>query len=170
MERHQRVVDPALVEEERGQEHARRHEQENRARSRPTHDRGPGDRINEQGEAPADEHGSEGVVTPLGPLAPALGNDPRRQREHERPHGHVDEEDPAPAEVLRENAAGEDTDSRAATTECAPHPERLVPLGSFFEARHHDRERRRRDDRPTEALDGTGRDQHPLGLSHAADE
>src|SRR6266540_1366915 len=103
-------------------------------------------------------------------LAPALPNDPRRQREHERSNRNVDEEDPLPPQVLRQHAAGEHADGGAAAAERTPDPERLVPVRALLEARHHDRERRRRDDRAAESLHAAGGDQHPLRLGEPAHE
>ena len=83
---------------------------------------------------------------------------------------HVDEEDPLPAEVLGQHAAGEHADRGARAADRAPDPERLVALGALLERRHDDRERGRRDDRRAEALNGARADQHAFGAREAAGE
>ena len=67
------------------------------------------------------------------------------------PTGHVDEEDPLPAGVLREDAAEEHAGRCAAAAHRAPDAERLVALRALLERRRDDRERRRRDDRRADA-------------------
>ena len=163
VERHQRVVNTTLVDEKSNEQCPRSHEQENRPRGRPAHIGRSRDGVDEQGQAPADEDRAEGVVAPLGAFALAFGDNARRQGEHQRTDRHVDEEDPFPAQVLRQHAAGEHPDRRAAAAERTPDSQSLVSLSALLEARHHDRERGRRDDGAAESLHRSSHDQHPLG-------
>src|SRR2546430_1734519 len=55
-------------------------------------------------------------------------------------------------------------------TSNAPEAKSLVSPGALLEARHHDRERGRRDDGAAEPLHRSRHDQHPLGLREPADE
>ena len=64
---------------------------------------------------------------------PALAHVARRERERERADRHVDEEDPLPAEVLRQHAAGEHADRGARAADRAPDAERLVALRPLLE-------------------------------------
>ena len=103
--------------------------------------------------------------------ATALRDEPRRQRDDRDAHGHVHEEDPLPAEVLREDAAEEDAGRGAAPRDRAPDPERLVPLrAAVAEGRVDDREGRGRDDRTAEACDGAEGDQPRAAIREAAHE
>ena len=91
--------------------------------------------------------------------ARALRDEAERQEQHQRPDGDVDEEDPLPAEVLRQDPAEEHARRGARAPERAPDPQRLVALGALAKGRRHDREGGRRDDRRAEALHGARADQ-----------
>ena len=83
---------------------------------------------------------------------PALGHDPRRQRERGGPDRDVQVEDVLPAGVAGEKPAGDQPDGRAGGAEAAPDPERLVALGALVEHVHHDRERGGEHERRAEPL------------------
>ena len=117
------------------------------------------DRVDEQREPAGDAERADRVEAPVAEVGVALGNDPRREREHERSDRDVDEEDPLPAEVLREDAAEEHADRGARAAERAPDAERLVAVCALLERRRHDRQGRRRDDRRAESLHGAREDQ-----------
>ena len=103
-------------------------------------------------------------------LDPALADDPRGQRKDERPDRDVHEEDPLPAEVLRQHAAEQDADRGTATPERTPDAERLVPVRALLERRRDDRQRCRRDHGPAESLHRARRDQHTFAVRKAAHE
>ena len=60
-----------------------------------------GQRVDEQHQAAGDRERTGGVEVPVCEAATALTQQPRRHGEHERADGHVDEEDPRPAERRR---------------------------------------------------------------------
>ena len=64
------------------------------------------------------------------------------------PIGHVEEEDPLPADGLGDHAADEQAERAARGPDGAPDAERLVALGTLAEGRHQDRERRRESSLP----------------------
>ena len=98
----------------------------------------------------------------------ALGDQPRCDRGGGEADRHVHPEDPFPAEALGEDAAEEDADGAAGAGDGPPGPERLVALGTLPEGDGDDRERRRRDDRGAEPLDGAGDDELDVVLGEAA--
>ena len=71
----------------------------------------------------------------------------------------VDEEDPRPAQVARQQAAEQHADGGAATRGCAVDAEREVALAALGEGGDEERERGRREQRSAEALEGAERDQ-----------
>ena len=84
------------------------------------------------------------------------------------PIGHVDEEDPVPAQRLRERAAGEQPDRAAAGGHERVHAHRLGLLGPLGELGHDDREDHARGDRAADALEQARADQHRLAVRHPA--
>jgi hypothetical protein len=78
----------------------------------------------------------------------------------EKADGHVDVEDPLPADVLREHAAEEHADGGARPCDGAEDAERLVPLRALREHHGDDREHRRGKDRAGGALEQAGGDEH----------
>src|SRR5205085_12000596 len=151
-ERHEGVGDALLPEREAGEESDGDGEQPDRSGGAPAHDRRARERVDEQRETAGDRDGAEDVGPPLEADA-ALADEPPREHERAGSDRDVDEEDPLPAEVLRQHAAREDADCGAGAADRAPDPERLVSLGALIERRRDDRERGRRDDRGPEALD-----------------
>ena len=76
--------------------------------------------------------------------------------------GDVHEEDPLPAESVRENAAEENARGRPEPADRAPDAECDVALPALGERRREDRQSRRRDDGRTEPLESARGDQRPL--------
>src|SRR6185312_7110633 len=95
-------------------------------------------------------------------LVARLRNETQREDEGDDTDGHVDEEDPWPGEVLRQEAAENEADGRTADCDRRPNPERACAFPTFRERGRDDRERGGRDERGAEALQRTGTDQHPL--------
>ena len=62
----------------------------------------------------------------------------RRQRDRGDAHRHVDEEDPGPAQVRREQAAEQDPCGRAAPGCRTVDPERDIPFAALREPRHQE--------------------------------
>ena len=73
-------------------------------------------------------------------------------------------------EQIREDTAEQDACRRAEAADGAPDAERDVPLAAFAEGRHQDRERRRRDHRCAEALQGAGADERRLAPGEPREE
>jgi hypothetical protein len=94
----------------------------------------------------------------------------RREGEDSSPDGNVDEEDPVPAERVREDSAEQDTDCPAARGYEAEHAHRLGPLGRLGEERHDQGEGDRGDDGSAEALDRARSDKEALRRRETAAE
>src|SRR5262245_65445624 len=75
----------------------------------------------------------ETCVSTSDPAGDRAGRGPERERG--RPHRDVDEEDPPPAGAVDERAADQPRGGGADTAQCAPDPQRLVPLGALSKAR-----------------------------------
>ena len=100
----------------------------------------------------------------------ALG-DERGRREHgDGGDGHVDEEDPLPAERVDQDAAGDDAERAADAGQRAPDAERDVALTAGGERDGQQGEGRGGEQRGADALDGAGRDQRRLRSGEAARE
>ena len=78
---------------------------------------------------------------------------PQGERDDGDPDREVDEEDPLPAEHVRENSAEQDPDAPAAGGDEPEDAHRLGALGRLGEEHHHQRERDGGDDRAPETLD-----------------
>ena len=165
---HRRLV-PRLDHDERCEQGARGDQQPDRAAARPADVRRLRDRVHEECEVPGCGDRAARVEAAQAGDA-ALADERPRQREHERADRHVDEEDPLPAGVLREDAAHQHAGRGAAAGHGAPDPERLVALRALLERRRDDRERRRRDDRRADALHRARRDQDADGAGEPARE
>ena len=109
-------------------------------------------------------------VQRLPPRGAALVHEARREDEGQRADRDVDEEDPLPAEVGRQDAAQQDADRGAAAAQRSPDAECLVALGALLERGHHDRERGRRDHRGPDTLNRTRRDEDALRPGEPAEE
>ena len=86
------------------------------------------------------------------PLRAAVTQQERRERDRSEPDRDVDEEDPRPAEIRRDDAAKQDARGRAAARGGAVDPERTVALVTLGERRHQERERSRREQRASQPL------------------
>ena len=92
----------------------------------------------------------------------ALGEEKRCQREAGDSDGDVDEEDPLPAQSVREDAAEQHAGRGTEAADGAPDAKGDVALTPLGEGDGEDRERGRRDDRRAEPLERAGSDQRRL--------
>ncbi len=123
-ERHDRRTVAQLDHDERREEHRRADQLLDRVRGAPADLRRLRDRVDEEREARGDRDRAARVEAAQA-CDPALAHDRTREREHERADGHVDEEDPLPAGVLREDAAER---ARPQRRRCRPSlPRRRAP-------------------------------------------
>ena len=126
------------------------------------------DRVDEQREAGRDEHRADQVEGADGVLHAALVEQARREQDGREADRRVDEEDPFPADVLREHAAQQHAHRSAGSGDGTPHGQRLVALVALGERRGEDRERRGRDHRGAETLNRARADQEVAGCGKAA--
>ena len=166
---HQRLGVPELPDHEADEQRDRYREEGDRASRDPAVPARLGDGVDEQGEPARHQHGA-GCVERLDARVTALLQQDRREDEARHADRDVDEEDPGPAEHGREHAAEQDARRGAEAADRAPHAERDVPLAALGEGHRQDRERRRRDHRRAEALNGARRDQRRLGPRQAGEE
>jgi hypothetical protein len=99
----------------------------------------------------------------------ALVDRPAGDDDSEHAHRDVDEEDPAPVDVLSDQAAEQRADGQRHGGDARPDADRHAPL-TGREGRGDDAERRRVHDRRAETLDGAGADQEVRIGSKAARE
>jgi DNA-binding MarR family transcriptional regulator len=118
-----------------------------------------GHRVDEQHQPAGDRRSAGEVEVPVLELGTALAQEPRADPEDEGADGHVDEEDPRPAQRAGQGAAEQDARSAAASRGCPPDAESEVSLTAFPEGRRQDRERGRREQRRSQALEGAEADQ-----------
>jgi hypothetical protein len=85
-----------------------------------------------------------------------------RQRDQRDPDRHVDPEDPVPADAIDHGTADERPERDGEAGDAAPGADREAAL-ALGERGGEQRERERRDDRPTRALQGPGGDQRAGG-------
>ena len=105
-----------------------------------------------------DERGTDVVEAALlGSLA--LRHVARREEHRDDGDRDVDEEDPAPAGVLGEDAADDDAGHAADAAEAAPHAERLRPLALVGEHQRDQRQRGRRHGGGRSSLEEAHRDE-----------
>ena len=150
----------ASMSDERDQQHGRGDEPHDRPARAPAVVGRLRDRVDEQREPGGDRRRRRRRPARSGAPSGSRARTAARAANTSDADRHVDEEDPLPAEVLRQHAAGEHADRGAGAAHRAPDAERLVALGALLEGRHDDRERGRRDDRGAEALHGARGDQH----------
>ncbi len=156
------LLRPVLDHQERGQQRRRCREQRDRSRRAPAVLRCLGDRVDQQHQPARARDRTERVKPPARGGEPAVGHDPGCERQRGGPDRDVQIEDVLPPGVAGEKPAGDHTDGRAAGTEAAPDPERLVALGALFEHVHHDRQGGGQHDRRAEPLNGPRCDQRHL--------
>jgi hypothetical protein len=122
-----------------------------------------------EGDQPAgDREGTEHVDPAPAQVGTLLGDPAQRGQGHGQPDGHVDQEDPVPAEELGEDAAGQHADRAAGPEHGPPDPEGPVALGALRERGGDDGQGGRRDHGAAESLDGPGHDEHRLVGGQAA--
>ena len=162
-ERHERRVGSELPPEKGGDQHDGERREADRLRRGPAVVRRLRHRVDERDEPGGDQRPRRPDRCDGRPPRPRPSEiKPRGEGEDRDPDGHVDEEDPLPAEVLDEDPAEQDARRRTASGDRAPDPERLVPLRAAVpEGGADDRERRRGDDRGAEALVAPGRGSAP---------
>ena len=85
-------------------------------------------------------------------LRTALVQQHRCEQHRRNPDRNVDEEDPRPAQVARQNPAQQDAGGGATAGGCPVDAEREVAIASFGEGGHEQRQRRRRKQRAAEPL------------------
>ena len=129
-----------------------------------------GQRIDEQHQPGGDRRGAGDVEVAMPQLGAALIQEPRRNENHGRADGDVDEEHPRPGEIRGEHAAEQHARCAAGAGGGAPDAERAVPLATLPERRHQDRERRGGEQGAAETLQGAKRDQRALGPGESAQE
>ena len=100
----------------------------------------------------------------------ALLQQNRRQHDCGDAHGYVDEEDPGPAQVGRQDAPEQHAGGGAAAGRSAVDAQREVALTALRECGHQQRERGRSQQRPTEALHRPEGDQRALRPGEPAQE
>ena len=118
------------------------------------------DAVDEQREPARHGRRADEVEAPLIGLVAALADERTRDGEHGHADRDVDEEDPFPTEVAREDSAEEHTGRSTAAAHRAPDSERLVAVGSLFERRRDDRQRRRRHEGRADPLHRASGDEH----------
>ena len=146
-------------------------QQAERLRGRPAHLVAVDDRVD--GEHQRRGHGDGAARR----RAACPGARPAAARKHEQREDDdrdadrdVDEEDPVPAERVREDPAEEHADRAAAGGDEAEDAHRLRALGGLGEERHDQRERDRGDDRASDALHRPRADERRLRAREAARE
>ena len=115
------------------------------------------DGVDHRGETRGHEDGAGDVEFGRGVSIAHLLEVERRGHARHDAEGHVDEEDPAPRDEARENAAEQRAHGTARARDRAPRTDGLGKTGSM-ERRHDDGERRRRQDGSADALNRANRD------------
>ena len=161
---------PRFDRRERRQQCRGRGEQRDGLRVAPARLRRVDDRVDQQREGAGDRQRARRVVA--APLArrPALAQEHGRERQRERSHRDVDEEDPLPAQAVDDGPTDQPCGRAAEPAEGAPDPERLVALRALVEDRRDDREGGRRHDGRADSLQRTGRDQGLVRPGQAAQQ
>ena len=161
-QRHQRVRLASFDQHEEAAEHCGSDEQSDRLGRDPADAGRLRDRVHEQHDRTGDGERAERVVAPMGDLEPAFPHHEWSREQHDCPDRDIHEEDPLPADVLRQDAAEDHPDRSPAPGERTPDTERLVPFSPLREGGADDRKSRWRDDRSADPLDGSHRDQRRL--------
>ncbi len=169
-QRHQRVGDPGLAEDERGEQSDRDRAEDERLGRAPALLAGLEQRVDAEHQARRQQRGA-GDVGALAEADPRLVLDEAHREQRDRdPDRDVDEEDPMPVDRLGEHAAGEQADRGARGGDEAEDADRLRLLARLGEHHHDHPQDHRRADRSTGALDEAGGDQHLLGLRDRAEQ
>src|SRR5207237_4941288 len=89
--------------------------------------------VDEQHQPADDRRRTSDVEVTIGQIGAALAQKPGADCEDGDTDGHVDVEDPRPAERAGQDAAEEHTHSATAARHGAPDPERAIALAPFLE-------------------------------------
>ncbi len=141
-----------------------------RRRRGPRHLVGVHDGVHQRQQAGGDRDGPEHVEAAAGPLGPRLHQEQPGEEEQDDPDGHVDEEDPAPRQVLGQEPPEQGTGGPAPGGHRAPHAEGPGPGPLLGEGDGQDGQGGRGQHGGTDPLQRPGRDQGRLVLGEAADE
>jgi hypothetical protein len=169
-QRKQRPGRAQLDDDERADQRDRRSEQRQRAGRAPAVRRAAGERVDEEHQPAGDGCCTHEVEVPMSEVRAALTQEHRCEQCCRDSDGDVDEEDPRPAQVAREEPAEQDADRGAATGRRAVDAEREVALAPFGERGDEQRQRGGREQRSAEPLEGAERDQRRLGPGEAAEQ
>ena len=126
------------------------------------------DRVGARRQAGREQDGAEGVRHPSRVRLATLGQHPQPERQADQPDGQVDEERPAPAEVLDDQGAQRRSGRAGDRTDRAPDGDRHrdpVPR----EGLQHQRERGRHERRGAQRLEHARRDQQGHRRRHTAE-
>ena len=168
--RQQRGRRAQLDQDERGHESSGRRQQAQGPIRAPAVGRRARHRVDEQHQPGRDRQRAGDIEVAVGQVRAALTEQHRRQNDGRDADRNVDEEDPGPAQVRREQPAEQDAGGGAAPRGRAVDPEREIPFPAFREGRHQQRERRRSEQRAAETLQRAERDQRSLRPREAAQE
>ena len=135
-ERYERGRNPGLDREEEHEQRARCGEQAERPSGRPPHAVAVHDRVDREHQRRGDRDRARDVEPPLLRLTSAGRKQEQREHEDGDPDRDVHEEDPVPAQGVREDAAEQDPDRPAACGDEAEDAHRLRALGRLREERH----------------------------------
>ena len=163
--------DAQLVDKERGQDHGRAGEPGDRAPRAPADVRCLHQRVDEQQHAAGHEEGTEGIEV-REPAAVTRSFLSRRNAPTKREHaeGDVDEQHPAPARSLREQAAEEDAGGAADPRDGCPYAEGGVAVTRAAKrARQRGEGRGRHHGRP-DSLGKAGADEQRAGVRETSDQ
>ena len=133
-QREERVRSPQLDGDEREDERDGTCEQPDGRRRSPTVARRPRHRIHEQHQPGRDRGRAGEVEMTVREIRTALAEQHGRDRDRGNADRDVDEEDPRPVQIRRENAAEENARGGAASGRCAVDAEGEVPLPADVDA------------------------------------
>ena len=168
-ERHERMFDALLPRDECREQEPGGDEHADRPPGGPSPAVTLGDAEDEERQPGGDEHRARDVES-LAVLVEALGEQERRQDQSRHAHGDVDEEDPLPRQVVRQDPAEQDAGCGAEATDGTPRAQGDVALAPLGEHCNEDGESSRRDESGAEALERTRGDQRALTPRQAAEE
>ena len=155
----ERRLRPTLDADEDRQQQPGEAEQQQRRAGRPAVVGATIEGVHEEQQAACDRRRAGGVELARLMLGVVGGEDHRGERDQQRADRHVDEEHPAPAGSVGQEAAGDHPYRRRRPTHRAEDAERPVALSPFGERHGEDRQRGRCDQGGAEALQSAGDDQ-----------
>ena len=130
---------------------------------------GPDDRVDQQRQAAGDGERARHVQRRAG-LRPGVRQPGGGRGEQRQADRHVDEQHPAPAEQIGEDAAAEDADCGAARSRGGPRAERPAASDGVGERRRDEAQGGGSQDGAADALGRTGGDQHAAALREASEQ